>query len=135
VLKIIVTETEAGTRWILQGKLVGPWVRELRSCWKKWHRTQGCVVDLNEVTFIDKSGERLLRAISKNGAQFVAGGIYTKYVVDMLKMEVNAVKSRHPDVQLSTPVGARAAGNNSSAAGVKGKEHCDVVQSPSRRRH
>ena len=88
MLKIIITETEAETRWILQGKLVGPWVRELRSCWKKEHRTQSgkrCVVDLNDVAFIDKSGERLLRAISKKGAQFIANGIYTKHVVDRLK--------------------------------------------------
>ena len=88
MLKIIITETGTETRWILQGKLVGPWVRELRSCWKKRHRTQAwqrCIVDLNDVTFIDNSGERLLRAISKTGADFVAKGIYTKHVVDMVK--------------------------------------------------
>jgi ABC-type transporter Mla MlaB component len=81
VLKIIMTETETEIRWILLGRLVGPWVREVRSCWKKRHRTQTgqrCIVDLNDVTFIDKSGERLLRAISKKGAQLVANGIYTK---------------------------------------------------------
>jgi hypothetical protein len=43
------------------------------------------VVDLNDVTFIDKSGERLLRAMSKKGAEFVASGMYTKHVLDMVK--------------------------------------------------
>lgn len=88
MLKITINETETETRWILQGRLVGPWVRELRSCWKKRHgtqTTQKCIVDLNDVTFIDKSGERLLRAISKKGAQFVANGIYTRHVIDMVK--------------------------------------------------
>lgn len=88
MLKITITETEAETRWILQGKLVGPWVHELRSYWKKRHRTQtgkGCVVDLNDVTFIDKSGERLLRAMSKKGAQLIADGIYTKHLLDKLR--------------------------------------------------
>jgi len=88
VLKITITETEAETRWILQGMLVGPWVGELRSCWKKRHRTQtgkGCVVDLNDVTFIDKSGERLLRAMSRKGAQLIANGVYTKHVLNKLK--------------------------------------------------
>ena len=88
MLKITITETEIETRWILQGKLVGPWVHELRSCWKKRHRTQtgkGCVVDLNDVTLIDKSGERLLRAMSKKGAQLIANGIYTKHLLDKLK--------------------------------------------------
>lgn len=87
MLKITISETETETRWILQGRLVGPWVPELRSCWKKWHRTQTeqvCVGDLNDVTFIDESGQRLLRAICKKGAQFVANGIYTKHLLDMV---------------------------------------------------
>jgi anti-anti-sigma regulatory factor len=88
VLKITITETETETRWILQGKLVGPWVHELRSCWKERHRTQtgqACVVVLNDVTFIDESGERLLRALSKKGVQFVANGIYTRHLLDVVK--------------------------------------------------
>jgi hypothetical protein len=36
------------------------------------------------VTFIDESGQRLLRAICKKGAQFVANGIYTKHLLDMV---------------------------------------------------
>ena len=89
MLKITVTETQTEKRWILQGRLVGPWVRELRSCWKKSHRAQGsqrCVVDLNDVMFIDKSGERLLRAMSKKGAELVASGLYTKHVLENVKI-------------------------------------------------
>jgi hypothetical protein len=85
VLKITINETAVERRWILQGQLVGPWVQELRSLWKKKRKAQEgqmCVLDLNEVTFIDKSGERLLRAICKKGAQLVASGVYTKYLVE-----------------------------------------------------
>jgi anti-anti-sigma regulatory factor len=88
VLKITITETQTESRWILQGHLVGPWVRELRSCWKKKHRAQSsqrCVVDLNDVTFIDKAGERLLRAMSKKGAELMASGIYTKHLLEKVK--------------------------------------------------
>jgi hypothetical protein len=88
VLKITIAETETETHWILQGKLVGPWVREFRSCWKRRHRTeasQRCTVDLNEVMFIDKSGERLLRALSKKGVQLVANGIYTKHLLEVVQ--------------------------------------------------
>jgi hypothetical protein len=42
-------------------------------------------VNLDEVTFIDKSGERLLRTMSKQGAQFVAGDVYVKDVLDRLR--------------------------------------------------
>jgi anti-anti-sigma regulatory factor len=41
-----------------------------------------CVVDLNEVTFIDKKGERLLGSMSREGARFIATGIYTKHVLE-----------------------------------------------------
>jgi hypothetical protein len=43
-------------------------------------------VDLNDVMFIDKSGERLLRALSKKGVQLVANGVYTKHLLDMVQM-------------------------------------------------
>jgi hypothetical protein len=84
MLKITRTETSAEEKWILQGRLVGLWVSELRRCWKKTHRPGvdlKCIVDLNEVTFIDKKGERLLQSMSKEGAQFVASGLYIKHVL------------------------------------------------------
>jgi hypothetical protein len=84
VLRITIDETPTEKRWILQGRLVGLWVSELRSCWKETHRTDDnlkCIVDLNDVTFIDKKGERLLRAISKEGVQFIASGIYVKHLL------------------------------------------------------
>jgi hypothetical protein len=85
VLKITRTETPAEERWILQGRLVGLWVIELRRNWKETHRTDKnlkCIVDLNEVTFIDKKGEKLLQTMSKEGAQFIATGIYIKHVLE-----------------------------------------------------
>jgi anti-anti-sigma regulatory factor len=91
VLKITITETQTESRWILQGRLVGPWVRELRLCWKKKHRAQSsqrCVVDLNDVTFIDKAGERLLRAMAKKGAELIASGMYTNHLLEKVKATV-----------------------------------------------
>jgi anti-anti-sigma regulatory factor len=88
VLKITIVETPTDRRWILQGRLVGPWVNELRTTWKRAHRSQdtrACIIDLNDVTFIDKSGERLLRAMSKKGAQLIAGGMYVKHVLQQLQ--------------------------------------------------
>jgi hypothetical protein len=82
VLKITRTETPIEEKWTLQGRLIGLWVSELRRVWKETRRTDGnpkCVVDLSEVTFIDKKGERLLQTMSKEGAQFIATGIYIKH--------------------------------------------------------
>ena len=84
VLRISINETPTEKRWILQGRLVGPWVGELRASWKRRHSNASgrtCVVDLSDVAFIDTRGERLLRAMSKEGVQFIATGIYIKHVL------------------------------------------------------
>ena len=104
MLKITVTETQTESRWILQGQLVGPWVRELRKYWKEKHATESlksCVVDLNEVTFIDKSGERLLRAMYEKGADLTGDGMYTKHLLEELKTR----KSNLPRLLLCLWVG------------------------------
>ena len=88
VLKITLTETPAERRWVVQGRLVGPWVNELRTTWKRTHAnhdTRACIIDLNDVTFIDKGGERLLRALAKKGAQLVATGVYIEHVLEEVK--------------------------------------------------
>jgi hypothetical protein len=89
MLKINSCETPAEERWILHGRLTDPWVHELSTCWKKNHRAdigRPCFVDLNEVTFIDKSGERLLRMLARDGAQFTASGIYNKHILEHLNV-------------------------------------------------
>jgi hypothetical protein len=84
VLKITVTETAGERRWVVQGRLAGPWVSELRATWRRWGSKdkRTCIID---VTFIDKSGERLLRAMSKKGAQLLANGMYIKHLLEHLK--------------------------------------------------
>lgn len=87
MLKITVTETQTESRWILQGQLVGPWVQELRRNWKAKHTRESrkrCVVDLNDVSFIDRNGERLLRAMSKTGADLNSTGMYTNHLLEKL---------------------------------------------------
>jgi|SRR5882724_4274183 len=88
MMSITIDETPTEKRWILQGQLIGPWVRELRTSWETAHRDRSrrtCIVDLSDVTFIDKGGERLLRAMSKQGAQFVADRLYIRHVLVQLK--------------------------------------------------
>jgi len=46
-----------------------------------------CVVDLNEVTSIDKEGEQVLRMMIEDGAQFVANGLYTKHLLDAMRAD------------------------------------------------
>jgi outer membrane protein TolC len=87
MLKISFSEIPTEEKWILEGRLTEPWVRELRTSWKRNHRTakeRACIVDLNEITFVDKSGERLLRAMVRGGAQCIASGIYIILILENL---------------------------------------------------
>jgi predicted nucleic acid-binding Zn ribbon protein len=70
----------------VQGRLVGPWVSELRTTWKRANKSQdkrACIIDLDDVTFIDKTGE-WLRAMSKKSARLIAEGQYVKHVLEQL---------------------------------------------------
>jgi len=99
VLKITMTETPTERKWIVQGCLVGPWVSELRTTWKRAHRSKdkrACIIDLNDVTSIDKSGERLLRAISKKGAELIATGMYIKHVLEQLRDAIGGANAASP---------------------------------------
>jgi hypothetical protein len=84
MLRITITETLAEQKWTLEGRLVQPWVSELKSCWTRTEtarQERKCVVDLTAVTFIDKSGEKVLTELSKEGADLIATGVYTRHVV------------------------------------------------------
>jgi hypothetical protein len=97
MLRITVAETAAEHRWTLEGRLVGPWVGELRTRWKERHRTQNgrtCTVDLSAVTFIDKGGQGLSRIMSKEATQFIATSIYIKHVLDQWKPLESASSSK-----------------------------------------
>ena len=84
MLKITINELPDGQRWCLQGRLVGQWAVELRSAWREARRggdTRRCVIELIDVTFIDRSGEDVLAEIISDGAEFIASDVYTTYLL------------------------------------------------------
>jgi ABC-type transporter Mla MlaB component len=87
MLRITVKESAAEQRWVLQGRLTKNSVPKLVSNWQAARdRPSACkrVVDLNEVTVIDKSGEEVLSMMIDEGARFVASGLYTKHLLQTL---------------------------------------------------
>jgi anti-anti-sigma regulatory factor len=88
MLRITQSKTGIEQRWTLCGRLSGPWVAELRTCWERGRQVSGganTLVDLSDVTFIDESGEKLLSEMRSAGAEFVAAGVATKHLVEHLK--------------------------------------------------
>jgi ABC-type transporter Mla MlaB component len=88
MLRITIVETLSEQRWTLEGGLVQPWISELKSFWTRTEtarQERKCVVDLTGVTLIDKSGEKVLAELSKEGAELIATGVYTRHVVGKIE--------------------------------------------------
>ena len=92
MLRITIAETPTEQKWTVEGRLVFPWISELKSTWTRTRtarRERKCVVDLTGVTFIDKNGERVLAALSKQGAELIATGCYTRHVVQNIERKTS----------------------------------------------
>ncbi len=94
MLRITVTEGASEQRWVLQGRLTGGSVEELTANWRANRRdrppTEICIVDLNEITSIDKDGEQVLLMMMRDGAKFLATGLYTKHLLKSLSADVES---------------------------------------------
>jgi anti-anti-sigma regulatory factor len=74
MLKITFYDTASEFRLKLEGRLAGPWVRELELCWQTASSTtegRTAVIDLADVDFVDPSGEAVLSRMHTEGVQFV----------------------------------------------------------------
>ena len=67
----------------LEGKLAGPWVKELDLYWRAaTHHIYPVRVDLSSVTFIDEKGKELLDRMHRDGAELVTTGCLNKFIVE-----------------------------------------------------
>jgi anti-anti-sigma regulatory factor len=78
--------TEAGDRVILQvaGRLTGAFAPELETCWKAilaGHPDRRILIDLKDVTCIDRAGRRLLQLMHAEGVGFVRAGLAIQDIV------------------------------------------------------
>lgn len=84
MLRITVKTTRKALIFQLEGKLAGPWLRELENCWQSTitrERKPVVRIDLTGVTFIDNAAKACLAAMHREGAEFIATDCVTKDVV------------------------------------------------------
>ena len=69
MLKITeIARNDSGRSFKLEGKLLGPWVDELRNvCMQPLDRLEQVGLDLAEVTFVNAAGAELLRKLIRQG--------------------------------------------------------------------
>ena len=97
MLRISYAEVSEGQRWTLSGRLYGPWVEVLRSLWFEVHQPGAharAMVDLRDVTFIDRSGEQLLAEMHGGGAEFLAAGVENKHLLTTLRQNGSRPKQK-----------------------------------------
>jgi hypothetical protein len=100
MFRVRYSDTANGQHWSLYGRLAGPWVDELRSCWK-YARDRAplarAIVDLKEVTFIDQDGETLLAEMRCAGAELVAKGVEHQHLLATLDNKSPSARGRAPE--------------------------------------
>lgn len=90
----ITRRDEAGTSVIqVEGRLAGPWVKELEDCWRSVNsvnveQPRQVRVDLTAVSFVDEAGEDLLRAMHQEGVELKARGCFTTCLIQTIKQAI-----------------------------------------------
>lgn len=88
MLKISTVDSPIQRRLVLEGKLVEPWVSELKRCWHtaaEGLAGRKVVIDLRNVTVISQEGENALSALISEGAKFACEGVLNKHVLKQLQ--------------------------------------------------
>lgn len=75
---------QQGVSLVVEGRLAGPWVEELRVyCRRVAENQQRCaMIDLTGVTFVDADGKALLAQLWQQGTELRASGCLTRCVID-----------------------------------------------------
>jgi hypothetical protein len=89
MLRITIHDELLVTSFVVEGKLVGPWVKELEKCWESdlaADPSRSKLVDLAGVTFIDSKGRTLLTRMRRQGARLLSNGV----LIDAMVAEIEA---------------------------------------------
>jgi hypothetical protein len=76
MLKISVVESHTQRRVIVEGKLIAPWVAELRTACERARadlEDRDLIIDLKNVTAVDQEGENALLELMKQRVKFRCG--------------------------------------------------------------
>ena len=85
MLRITCDENDSKVVLKLEGRLVGPWVEELRMRVLQLRPMQVALeVDITDLSFADDEGEQALLWLFKMGSQFRGSGVYARYLCESL---------------------------------------------------
>jgi len=83
MLRITTRNDNAATIFIVEGKLIGPWVQELEKCWRaaiSIEPRSPILVNLAKVTFIDDIGKQLVAQMRRSGVKLTGAGLIAEFI-------------------------------------------------------
>jgi hypothetical protein len=92
MLKISIIEGHAERRLIVEGKLVGPWVAELRTACENVNTGlpgRKLVIDMRHLTAISQEAENVLLELVQKGVKFRCCGVFAKHVLKQVARRAN----------------------------------------------
>jgi len=90
MLRITIHNHAPVTSFVLEGKLVGAWVKELEKCWESALAAdpfKAMLVNLAAVTFIDSDGRALLTRMRRQGVKLLSHGVLIEAIVAKIEEE------------------------------------------------
>ena len=93
MLKISILDTPCHRRLVLEGKLIAPWVAELRKVFENSRADldgRDLVIELKNLTAINQEGENLFLQLMNSGVKFRGCGVFSKHVLRLV-----ARRTRH----------------------------------------
>jgi hypothetical protein len=91
MLRITINNVAQTPSLVVEGKLIGPWVKELEKLWESLLATEpswAMVVDLTAMTFVDSEGRELLTRMRRQGAMLVSAGVLMNAIIEEIETEV-----------------------------------------------
>lgn len=101
MLRVTVHDSISELLLRLEGRLAGPWVREVELCWQTAQsiiRNRTVTVDLRDVDFVDSAGEQMLAAMHEHGARLLGTGPMTKSLISKITGEPETEVLRYPSI-------------------------------------
>jgi aryl-alcohol dehydrogenase-like predicted oxidoreductase len=83
MLRITTRNEDAATIFIVEGKLIGPWVQELEKCWRAAISVEPrspILVNLAKVSFIDDIGKQLVAQMRRSGVRLTGAGLIAEFI-------------------------------------------------------
>jgi hypothetical protein len=93
MLKISLVDGRTQRRLLVEGKLIAPWVAELKTACED-ARADLCgrdlVVEMKHITTISQEGENVIIELIDAGIRFRGHGVFTKHVLKQLTRRASA---------------------------------------------